>query len=185
MSKLSKCFIVIGLFLIIVSISMFIYNEYEDMRAGKKSEEALSRIKDNYDNNLETININNYDYMGIITIPSLNIELPVMSLFSDENLKIAPTRYYGAVDTNDLVICGHSYKTHFRYLNRLKQNDIVIFTDINGVNYIYEVLEIEILNSKDVSKMLNSKYDLTLYTCTSDGINRVTVRCNRIDDKTI
>lgn len=27
--------------------------------------------------------------------------------------------------------------------------------------------------------MLDSEFDLTLYTCTDDGINRVTVRCNK------
>ena len=45
----------------------------------------------------------------------------------------------------------------------------------------YEVLEIEILKPTDVDKMVNNEFDLTLYTCTSDNMNRVTVRCNRVN----
>ena len=53
----------------------------------------------------------------------------------------------------------------------------------NGIDYIYEVLEIEILKPTDVSKMIDNDFDLTLYTCTSDGLNRITVRCNQINNK--
>ena len=55
--------------------------------------------------------------------------------------------------------------------------------ELKDVNiYKYEVLEIEILNPKEVSKMIDNNFDLTLYTCTNDGLNRITVRCNRIID---
>ena len=66
---------------------------------------------------------------------------------------------------------------------KLNQKDIVIFRDINGINYIYEVLEIEILNPKEVSKMIDNEFDLTLYTCTNDGLNRITIRCNKLNKK--
>lgn len=195
MNKIAKSFIIIGLLLIITSVVMLVHNDYEDIKAGKNSEDALSIIKNNYNEEkdsiirkentqkMQTIEVNGNDFIGTIIIPSLKLELPVMSEYNEENLKIAPTRYYGSIYTNDLVICAHSYKTHFKYLSNLKPKDIVIFTDISGVNYIYEVLEVEILNSNDVSKMLDNEFDLTLYTCTTDGINRVTIRCNKISDK--
>ena len=163
MNKIGKIFITIGVFLIIVSASLVIYNNYEEHLAGKKSQDVLNVIKTSFDDTnqttiindeikeMQTINIEGYDYIGTITIPSLNLELPIMSDYDYDRLKIAPCRYYGSVYTNDLIICGHSYKTHFKYLSNLNQNDIVIFTDINGENYLYEVLEIEVLNPKEVS----------------------------------
>lgn len=60
------------------------------------------------------------EYVGTITIPTLNIELPVMFEYSYTRLKKAPCRYYCNIYTNDLIICAHSYKTHFGELNRLK-----------------------------------------------------------------
>ena len=196
MNKISKVFISIGIILITSSILLIIYNNYEEKKAGLNSKEALSLIKDNLEENnidnqikfvkannqeMKTIQINNYDYIGTINIPVLNLELPVMSECDYTRLDIAPCRYYGSIYTNDLIICAHSYKTHFKYLDKLKQKDIIIFTDVDNNNYIYEVLEVEILSPTSVSEMINNDFDLTLYTCTSDGNNRITVRCNRID----
>ena len=198
MTKISKYFIILGTILIIISITLLIRNNYQEYLSGKKSNEALTIIKDNLDNSKEIINsqiniqkdklemettsIKGIDYIGTLTIPTINLELPIISEYNSYNLNIAPTRYYGSLYTNDLIICGHSYKTHFKQLINLKQKDIVIFTDINGTNYKYEVLEIEILNQEDVDKMINNEFDLTLYTCTTDGLRRVTIRCNRITE---
>ena len=200
MNKLGKIFIFIGSILIIASIILLTYNNYQEINAGKKSEIALDIIKSNIDtkneNNtitnqeiifnenkeMETTNINGNDYLGTITIPSLKLELPVLSEYDYELLNIAPCRYYGSIYTNDLIICAHSYKTHFKYLDKLKQKDIIIVTDIKGNNYIYEVLEIEILKPNQVSEMINNDFDLTLYTCTNDGQNRITIRCNLINN---
>lgn len=195
MNKLGRIFIIIGILLILVSIFLFVRNSYEEYDASLKSLEIVSNIKDiindkdiitnNYSNNgsdreMITTKIDDYNYIGVITIPSLNLELPVMDEYDNDRLKISPVRYYGSVYTNDLIICAHSYKSHFGYLNKLKQRDKVIFTDISGNVYIYEVLEIEILGYNDIEDMINNLYDLTLYTCTKDGNSRITVRCNRI-----
>lgn len=198
MNKLGKIFITLGIFLIIVSSSLLVYNNYKEYNASIKSQEVLSILKNNYDENkqiitntkeitneikeMETININGYDYIGTITIPTLKLELPIMSEYDYDRLNIAPCRYYGSLYTNDLIICAHSYKNHFQNIIKLNQKDKIIFTDVTGKTYIYEVLEIEILNPKEVSKMIDNAFDLTLYTCTNDGLNRVTVRCNRVID---
>lgn len=197
MNKLGKRLIKTGILLIIVSLALITHNNYEEINAGKKSKLVLEEIKNNIieeDNNItqtivdnptnktETTNVNGYDYIGTITIPTLNLELPIMSEYDYDKLKISPCRYYGNINTNDLIICAHSYKTHFKYLNKLKQKDLVIITDINGNNYIYEVVTIEVLKPNQVSEMINNDYDLTLYTCTNDGQNRITVRCNKIKD---
>jgi len=190
MNKMGKKFILMGFLLIVISLTLFIYNKYEDKNAGIESASVLDTIKKNletYDTEfmsqsyeMETINIDGYDYIGTITIPSLNIELPVMSEYDYDRLKKSPCRYYGSVYTNDLILCAHSYKTHFKYIGKLESKDLVIFTDVNGINYIYEVVEIEILDPTEVSEMINNEFDLTLYTCTSDSQKRITVRCNRV-----
>jgi len=196
MNKIGKIFIIVGLFLITLSISLIINNRYDEYNAGIQSQEVLDTLKENYNEDnlkvvntitneikdMKTTNIDGYDYIGWITIPSLNLELPIMSEHDYTRLNIAPCRYYGSIYTNDLIICAHSYETHFKNIDKLNQNDLIVITDINGNIYKYEVLEIEILNPKEVSKMIDNDFDLTLYTCTNDGLNRITVRCNRIID---
>ena len=51
---------------------------------------------------------------------------------------------------------------------------------MNSNTYYYEVALVEILKPTEVLEMIDSSFDLTLYTCTSDSRNRITVRCNRI-----
>lgn len=190
-----KLFIIVGVFLILISLTMTFYNKYEDLNAGKQAKAALDAFKSEVVvqnhivesltteevKEMKTVNINGDEFIGTITIPTLNLELPVMSEYSYSRLKKAPCRYYGNLFTNDLIICAHAYETFFANLIKLKQNDLIVFTDVDGNNYAYEVLEIEILKPTDVDKMVNNEFDLTLYTCTSDNMNRVTVRCNRVN----
>lgn len=194
MSK-GKILVIIGVFLILISLTMTVYNKYEDIKAGKDANETLNIIKNEITSQkhvvdtlptdevreMKTININGDEFIGTITIPSINLELPVLSKFSNSNLKKAPCRYYGNLFTNDLIICAHAYETFFANLNKLKQNDLIIFTDVDGNVYTYEVLEVEVLKETDVDKMVNNEFDLTLYTCTYDNTGRVTVRCNRVN----
>lgn len=196
MKRISKIFIILGILFISVSGYMLASNIYIEDKAGKLAievlEEVENKIEDNFQNDGEniiknnpdvkkSISFNGYDYFGTITIPALNIKLPIMNKFDYERLNIAPCVYYGSLETNNLVICGHSYKRHFKYLSNLKTKDNIIIKDSNGSEYLYEVEVIEVLKKTDISLMLESKFDLTLFTCTNGGIDRLAIRCNRIN----
>jgi len=116
-------------------------------------------------------------YMGIIKIPKLSIELPVNYSWSYPALKNSPCRYSGSVETNDLVIAAHSYKTHFRYINTLEPGDEVIFTDASGTEYRYTVVTTDVVHPSDTRSVVTSPYDLSLFTCTYDSRSRTVVRC--------
>ena len=189
MNKLGKYLIILGVILIVISLSLFTFNNLEDYHASKNSFEILEMIDDNKNEEIVTnvsnltkqeenvINVRGNDYIGIIEIPALNLELPIMSEFTYDKLKIAPCRYFGSIRTNDLVICGHSYLAHFGNLYKLQPKDIIIINDFHK-QYIYEVEAIEILEATDINNMLDSQFDLTLYTCTKDSLRRVTIRAN-------
>lgn len=187
-NKVSKYLLSVGTILIILSIILLIKNKVEDALAGIASNKILNIIESKTSINeevtneeeMKTINIDNNDYIGIINLPSLNIKLPVMSETSYHKLTISPCRYYGSVYTNDLIICAHNYTNHFRNLNKLKQDDIIIFTDTSNKDYIYEVKLIEELAPTDITNMIENDFDLTLYTCNYDGSKRITIRCKRV-----
>lgn len=165
---------------IILGFCLIMYNSYEDKKAGIESKKVVEQIQDNP---VESVKIDNNEYIGIIKIPTLDLELPVMSDWSYEKMKISPVRYYGSFETDDLVICAHSYKTFFRYIKNLVVGDILIFTDMGGNSYLYEVEVVEILSPENIKEMIENEFDLTLFTCTSDSQNRVTVRLNRVDNQ--
>lgn len=127
--------------------------------------------------------VNGQEYIGVVEIPTLSLKLPVISEWSDDRLKIAPCRYIGSVYTHDLIISGHSYKNHFRYIRKLELGDPVTFTDMDGQRFEYEVCGTEVIDTHGVEEMEVGKaedWDLTLFTCTSTGSARHTVRCRLV-----
>ena len=83
--------------------------------------------------------------------------------------------------TGDLVLMAHNYKKHFGPIRRLKAGDPVTFTDMDGVAWEYRVVAQEILGADAVEDVTGGEYDLTLFTCTYGGENRITVRCDRVE----
>ncbi len=192
MNKFSKYLIILGILCILLSITLYIKNKYQELDTGKKSKEILDIIetkinvsdKEEIKSNTEdlVLNISGYDYIGVISIPSLNIKLPIMRETDYDRLAISPCKYYGNINTNDLVLCAHDYVNQFGKISNLKENDIIIITDVLGNNYVYKVVLTEELNPTDITNMIDSHFDLTLYTCSYGALKRITVRCNRIYD---
>ena len=116
-------------------------------------------------------------YIGVLSIPDLSLELPVMSQWNYANLKKALCRYRGSVYLNNMVIAAHNYRSHFGKLHKLEPGNRVLFTDMDGNEFVYEVDRIETLGKYQIEEMEAGDWDLTLFTCTVGGENRVTIRC--------
>ena len=78
------------------------------------------------------------------------------------------------------MILAHNYDRHFGRIKNLAIDDPVQFVDAAGNAFHYRVAALETLEKPDVEKMIDSGYDLTLFTCTLGGRHRVTVRLNRV-----
>lgn len=130
---------------------------------------------------LKAMEIDGNTYMGYLSIPSIGLELPVMTDWSYEGLKIAPGRYSGAPETKDLVIAGHNYARHFSPIKWLKTGSEIDFTDADNHRWTYQVSSVEQLNPDQVEEMISKEgdqpWDLTLFTCTTGGQMRYAVRC--------
>ena len=128
---------------------------------------------------MATIQVDGYDCIGILSVPALELELPVLTDWSYAKLKVAPCLYYGAYYEENFVIAAHNYDAHFGRLSQLLPGDRVLFTDVAGRSHSYEVVLLETLPKEATEEMIASGFDLSLYTCTPGGANRVTVRCRQ------
>ena len=129
--------------------------------------------------------INGIDFIGVLRIPALELELPIISEWNYPNLKTAPCRYSGSAYLNNLIICGHNYTSHFGTLKNLWEGDIATFTDMDGNVFTYKMMERETLNPTDIEGMESGNWDLTLFTCTVGGQSRVTIRFELLQDSII
>ena len=129
-----------GAALILAALSLFLYNRHEDSAAELAAVELLPQLmeaieeKEAADTEPETydlpvgtplehlnpsafvmteVEIDGYAYIGYLTIPGLNLRLPIMADWDYPRLQIAPCRYTGSVETGDLILVAHNYKHHF------------------------------------------------------------------------
>ena len=182
--------ILLGVCCLLSAAGIVVYNKWDDKNAQKASQDMLQEIQqqiaeesdgENEEQHLQQMpvgEIKGYEYIGILTIPALEVELPVLTDWSYAKLKVAPCLYYGNCYEPDFVIAAHNYQSHFGRLSKLQAGDIVTFTDVSGNIYGYEVILIETLAENATKEMITSGFDLSLYTCTPGGGSRVTVRCN-------
>lgn len=206
-NKIRKTLIVLGCCCVIAAAALYMYNRWvSDQAASAAAEltgtlsslmeasettatdEGTDPLLDNSgredaasaenEERLVTQNVNGYDIAGIISIPAINIKLAVISEWSYPNLKVSACRYSGT-PSGQLVLLAHNYKRHFGRISELQQGDTVSFTDPNGTVYSYEVTGMEIKGKYELEDILSGDWDLTLFTCTYGGANRVVVRCKR------
>ncbi len=119
-------------------------------------------------------------YIGTLAIPRLQLELPVSSQMSRKLLKIAPCRDSGTAYLDDFVIGAHNYDRHFGRIGTLAHGDEVIFTDMDGNVFTYQVMSIETLQPYEGEILRNGEWDLSLFTCTVGGQSRIVVRCDKL-----
>ncbi len=198
MKNRGKVFINIGLLLMVAALFLVAYNFYEAQRAQKTSMEAARRLEEmfpqtqlaeneipdyilNPNMEMPTQNIDGQDYIGILTIPAIGVELPVIREWSYPKLKIAPCCYKGSAYTNDFIIAAHNYGGHFGNLKNLHLGDTVTFKDTDENVFTYEVVELDSLSLTAVEEMESGIWDLTLFTCTRGNQSRITVRCELVE----
>lgn len=201
---------VIGIVMIACAVGLVFNNALSAQKAKEKSdnillklEQAISYTVNNSETNavsdetqteeiqqspqadaeqpLPVVTVDEQDYIGTLHIPALELDLPIMSEFSYENLKIVPARYYGGVHSHDLVICAHNYEAHFGRLKTLQEGDSVMFMDMNGKTYSYAVSAVETIEPTDIDAVVSGESDLILLTCTPGGSARVIVRCDMVE----
>ena len=98
-------------------------------------------------------------------------------------MKTAPFRYKGTPYKGHFIIAAHNYETHFGKLKNIEEGDEIIFTDIDQNEFRYTAAKLETLSSAAVEEMKAGDWDLTLFTCTFSGAERITVRCKAISPK--
>ena len=199
--KAGKLLMTIGLLLIAAAFLLMVYNIWESKKAENMSEEILNQITDGQDENVSSddadekplyeiypdmempvLTIDGVDYIGILTVPSLGLELPVAGNWSYPNLRRSPCRYKGSAYSNDMIIAGHNYSRHFGGLKNLAIGEEISFRDVDGHIFQYQVDDIETIPGTAVEDMHAGEWDMTLFTCTYGGKSRVTIRCRKLEN---
>ena len=182
----------LSILLVAASIGLYTYNVMDSNRAGAAAQTVVNQLHSDMPaagntetetastpepyKVMQTKEVNGQSYIGTLHIPALSLELPVIAEWSYSALRVAPCRYMGSVYQDNMILCAHNYSTHFGRLAELKVDDEAVFTDIEGNAYTYRMTAQEIISGTDPAAMESGDWDLTIFTCTIGGKNRVTIR---------
>ena len=204
MKRNGTVLIFLGSLLILAAAALTAYNLIESAQAQHFSENVLEQLEivsitvpakeslesgaqPDYvrfpDMEMPVVTVEDQTYLGTLQIPSLELELPVISDWDYAALKKAPCRYQGSAYSGDLILMAHNYDSHFGRLHKLRPGDDVYLKDTKGNLFSYEVGDLEEIPGTDVEAMPAGEWDLTLFTCTYGGQNRIAVRCFAADPK--
>ncbi|MBQ1349036.1 MAG: sortase [Ruminococcus sp.] len=196
-SKFGWIILLAGLLCMAAALAVFLHNRFESQQAQTASAEIVAELSgqiaaeseeqgetfptDNPDRSMPELTVQDARYAGILTIPELELELPVLASFDYDSLQVTPCLYSGTIYRRNMVIGAHNYDAHFGRISELGIGSEVNFTDVENHTYSCEVVNLEMLkpNQNDVltEKQHENDWDITLFTCNFSGTERITVRC--------
>lgn len=181
--------IIIGILLIIVSI--LIVNKYR--KNVKNYKEAIVWIENfymeepNQVDDVKTLKYKGYDVIGVIKIPKIELQYPIISENSKEAMDVSITKFFGngVNEVGNLTLAGHNNydNTMFGKLNELKIYDIIQLTDINKNTKEYKIYKIFKTTPNDSSVVSTEEFgtrEVTLITCSNGNKERLIVKAREI-----
>ena len=129
-----------------------------------------------------------YDIDATLNIPSLGINYPVLSDWSEDLLKVSVNKYWGPEpnEIGNYCIIGHNYRSGkmFGMLPAIANGDLIELTDTKyGRTVVYEVYDryqIDPTDTKCTSQLTGGKREITLITCKEYGTQRLVVKAREV-----
>ena len=174
--------ILIGIFLIVISISFHLFDyinevNYENINQEKiedffeienKDEDIITnetKLEDNKQNDI---------FMAVLEIPKINLKRGIYDKSNinnnvDKNIFILNESILPSEEVNSHILLashsGNSYISYFRNLYKLNINDKVYFY-YQGIKYIYEISDkYEIEKTGTIKLSFDNQDDIALMTC--------------------
>ena len=155
----------------------------------------IKKITDNkeiqnvVDKKIENTKMHGYNIIGIINIPKIKIEYPILAVetpnpeTTKEPMKFSIVMYGGGSvnDFGNLSIAGHNNYdgTMFGKTKNLEVGDIVKLTDLKKQTITYQIYHKFVTNPDDISVLTTSNQEVrevTLITCTNGNKKRLILK---------
>ena len=184
--------LLICLVLIAIILAAFIVIKYINLyKHENTAKEVIANINRSYEGNsdvLKEINeqIEGHKVVGIIKIPKINLEYPILETTSKETLNLSITKFWGNKinEIGNVTLAGHNNLngTMFGKTKNLDIGDIIELTDIQNVTLKYKVFKKYVIDPNDITVILPEEEgtrEVTLITCTNGNKNRLIIKARQ------
>ena len=198
---------IIGILLIIISISVVMYDNYKDNQKVLENVELVENffeienipveeqkeevvIKDEEDK--KTSSSPTYNYIAVLEIPSIKLKRGLVDYKSKYNnvkynIQIIEHSQMPDIENSNLILAGHngtSNVSFFNDLDKLKE-DSLVYVYYNNIKYIYKInynYEVKKDGKAEIIRNRN-KTTITLITCKKDSEDKQLVYIGYLVDK--
>lgn len=127
---------------------------------------------------LETANLSGYEVTGILQIADLNQSWPIIASGDAAATAKIPSIYGGNPASGDLVITDSADNRQFASLKDLPDGSEVVFTDISGHEYRYQIATVETVPSSKLSAIARhrERWDAAIITPNFSGRSQIVTR---------
>lgn len=147
----------------------------------------IEQVENNEELTQVQVEYEGYKVVGIISIPAIGIEYPILDTTNEKTMKVAITKFWGN-DVNELgnfTMAGHNNKdgTMFGKTKKLNIGDKIEMTDLTGRTLEYEIFDQYLIDPNDVSCVKSVKEntrEVTLITCANGRSNRLITKAREV-----
>ena len=177
--------LIIATLVVATLIAIKYFNLYKNETEAKQVIANINEELKNSDNPITEIDeqIQGHKVVGIIKIPKIELEYPILETTSKETLNLSITKFWGNEinEIGNVTLAGHNNLngTMFGKTKKLEVGDIIELTDIQNVTLKYKVFKIYVIDPNDISCILPEQEgtrEVTLITCTNGNKNRLIVK---------
>lgn len=190
-----KIILVILVITAIILAGFVIKKQIESKKVEDNTKTVLQEIKKENKSNPEQIDviqeidqkIGEYKVIGIINIPKIGIEYPILEKTNKESLDLSITKFWGEKinQKGNVVLAGHNRlnNTMFGKIDKLENGDIIELTDSQMITVKYQVFDKYIIDPNDIDCIFpvdENAREVTLITCTNRDKNRLVLKAREI-----
>lgn len=187
--KIILIILIISIVIVSLIIGVKFLKEYKNETDAK---EVIASINEKFDNSTEVITeineeIKGNKVIGIIKIPKVELEYPILEITTKETLNLSITKFWGKEinEIGNVTLAGHNNLSGvmFGKIKKLEEGDIIELTDIQNTTLKYKVFKTYIIDPNDISCILpeeENTREVTLITCTTGGKERYIVKAREI-----
>jgi len=198
---------IIGILLIIISISVVMYDNYKDNQKVLENVELVENFFEIENNPIEeqkeevvikdeedkkTSSSPTYNYIAVLEIPSIKLKRGLVDYKSKYNnvkynIQIIEHSQMPDIENSNLILAGHngtSNVSFFNDLDKLKE-DSLVYVYYNNIKYIYKInnnYEVKKDGKAEIIRNRN-KTTITLITCKKDSEDKQLVYVGYLVDK--
>ena len=190
-----KIILVILVITAIILAGFVIKKQIESKKVEDNTKTVLQEIKKENKSNPEQIDviqeieqkIGEYKVIGIINIPKIGIEYPILEKTNKESLDLSITKFWGEKinQKGNVVLAGHNRlnNTMFGKIDKLENGDIIELTDSQMITVKYQVFDKYIIDPNDIDCIFpvdENAREVTLIACSNRDKNRLVVKAREI-----